>query len=152
MATAVGEIVKGKVVSITKFGAFVQLKSGETGLCHISEVSASYVKSVEDHLSVGDEVTVKVISFDKGKMSVSIKEAQAQPDPLKTPSQKKPSEKVKTEYHADRSKDSYERPKGRGNDFESMLSQFIKTSDDNLKGVKKSSKSRRGNGHQSGRE
>ena len=55
----VGNKLKGKITGIKKFGAFVELPEGKSGLVHISEVADNYVENVEDHLSVGDEVEVK---------------------------------------------------------------------------------------------
>src|SRR5690625_5634566 len=65
MSIEVGSKVKGKVTGITNFGAFVELEDKSTGLVHISEVADSYVKDINEHLSVGDEVTVKVINVEK---------------------------------------------------------------------------------------
>jgi S1 RNA binding domain protein len=77
MALEVGQIVEGKVSGITGFGAFVDLPDGATGLVHISEVARNYVKDINEHLSVGQEVKVRVLSLDeKGKISLSIKKAQ----------------------------------------------------------------------------
>ena len=75
MVVEVGSKVQGKVTGITNFGAFVELPEGVTGLVHISEVADSYVKDVNDHLKVGDQVEVKVISEKEGKISLSIKKA-----------------------------------------------------------------------------
>ena len=49
----VGAILEGKVTGITKFGAFVSLPGGKSGLVHISEIAYSYVSDVNDHLSEG---------------------------------------------------------------------------------------------------
>ena len=77
MALEVGQIVEGKVSGITGFGAFIDLPDGETGLVHISEVARNYVKDINEHLSMGQTVKVKVLSLDeKGKISLSIKKAQ----------------------------------------------------------------------------
>lgn len=77
MALAVGEIVAGKVTGITKFGAFVALDQGKSGLVHISEVSQSYVNDVHDYLSEGQDVKVKIIAIDdSGRINLSIKKAQ----------------------------------------------------------------------------
>ena len=76
MQVEVGKIYDGKVTGITNFGAFVDVSESVTGLVHISEVALSYVKNINEHLSVGDEVKVKVLSVDeKGKISMSIKQA-----------------------------------------------------------------------------
>ena len=74
MTVEIGSKVQGKVTGITKFGAFVELPEGKTGLVHISEVADSYVKDVNDHLKVGDQVEVKVLSEKEGKISLSIKQ------------------------------------------------------------------------------
>lgn len=77
MELAVGEILSGKVTGITKFGAFVSLPQGKTGLVHISEVDQSYVSDIHDHLSEGQDVKVKVIAIDDGgRVNLSIKKAQ----------------------------------------------------------------------------
>ena len=62
MEWEVGSIVPGRVTGITKFGAFVALGSGKSGLVHISEVSGSFVSDVHDFLSEGQEVQVKILS------------------------------------------------------------------------------------------
>ena len=72
----VGAILEGKITGITKFGAFVSLPGGKSGLVHISEIAYSYVSSVEDHLSLGQDVKVKVISIDENnRINLSIKQA-----------------------------------------------------------------------------
>ena len=53
MTFEVGTILEGKVTGITKFGAFVSLPEGRSGMVHISEIASSYVKEVTDHLSMG---------------------------------------------------------------------------------------------------
>jgi len=76
MAIEVGTKVTGKVSGITNFGAFVNLGNNQTGLVHISEVSDGFVKDIHDVLSVGDEVTVKVLSVgNDGKIGLSIRKA-----------------------------------------------------------------------------
>ncbi len=77
MELAVGEIISGKVTGITKFGAFVSLPEGKSGLVHISEVDQSYVSDIRDHLTEGQEVKVKVIAIDEnGRVNLSIKKTQ----------------------------------------------------------------------------
>ena len=71
-----GAIVAGKVNGITKFGAFVTVAPGKSGLVHISEISGGYVTDVKDHLTEGQEVMVKVIGIDQsGRLNLSIKAA-----------------------------------------------------------------------------
>lgn len=77
MDLAVGAIVDGKVTGITKFGAFVALPDGKSGMVHISEVASSFVNDIKDFLQEGQDVTVKVIGIDQvGRINLSIKKAQ----------------------------------------------------------------------------
>ncbi|MBY8910211.1 RNA-binding protein S1 [Salinicoccus roseus] len=121
MSVEVGSIVKGKVTGIKNFGAFVQLPGGKTGLVHISEVADQYVEDINEHLSVGEEVEVKVLSVgDDGKISLSIKKAKEpkpKPKPRKDPSPE---------------------------DFEKKLSSFLKDSEDRMSTIKRQTESRRG--------
>ncbi len=74
MQIEVGSILEGKVTGITKFGAFVDLCEGKSGMVHISEISNTYVENVSDFLKEGQTVKVKVIAInDAGKISLSIK-------------------------------------------------------------------------------
>ena len=60
------------------FGAFVDLGSGKEGLLHISKISSKRVEKVEDVLSIGDEVTVKVTEIDnQGRINLSMKDLEA---------------------------------------------------------------------------
>nr|WP_191383649.1 S1 RNA-binding domain-containing protein [uncultured Lachnoclostridium sp.] len=69
----VGSVVKGKVESLQTYGAFVRLEDGLSGLVHVSQISRKRVKSPKDVLSLGDEVTVKIIGLKDGKISLSMK-------------------------------------------------------------------------------
>lgn len=71
-----GEVYEGKVVSIMKFGAFMEILPGKEGLLHISQISKERVENVEDVLQIGDTFKVKVISMEGGKISLSKKEVQ----------------------------------------------------------------------------
>jgi polyribonucleotide nucleotidyltransferase len=67
-----GEIYKGKVKSITTFGAFIEIMPGKEGLLHISEISWNRLKTVDEELHEGDEVEVKLLDMDRdGKMKLS---------------------------------------------------------------------------------
>ena len=59
--------------SLHTYGAFVRLEDGLSGLVHVSQISRKRVKSPKDVLSVGDEVTVKIIGLKDGKISLSMK-------------------------------------------------------------------------------
>ena len=76
----VGEILEGKGSGITKFGAFVALPGGKSGLVHISEVANAFVSDVSEHVQVGQTVKVKLLSVTpEGKINLSIKRALAEP-------------------------------------------------------------------------
>lgn len=80
MSIEVGNKLKGKVTGIKSLVHSQELPEGKSGLVHISEVADNYVENVEEHLSVGDEVDVKVLSIaDDGKISLSIKKAKDRP-------------------------------------------------------------------------
>ena len=76
MEPQVGSILEGKVTSITKFGAFVALEGGKSGLVHISEIANTFVNDVHDFLQEGQTVKVMVLSAENGKINLSIKKAQ----------------------------------------------------------------------------
>lgn len=69
MQLEVGNILEGKVTGITNFGAFIDLSDGMTGMVHISEVAPTYVSQIRDHLKIGQEVKVRVLSISEdGKL------------------------------------------------------------------------------------
>ena len=74
----VGAIYKGKVVRLMNFGAFVEIAPGKDGLVHISKLDKSRVEKVEDVVSIGDEIVVKVMEIDdQGRINLSRKDALA---------------------------------------------------------------------------
>ena len=73
----INKIYKGKVIKIMDFGAFVNFLGKQDGLVHISELASKRVAKVTDVVKEGDEVKVKVIGFDRGKVKLSIKQAVA---------------------------------------------------------------------------
>ena len=121
-----GAILPGKVTGITKFGAFVQLAPGKSGLVYISEIANTFVNNVADFLTVGQEVQVKVVSIDEqGRINLSIK--QAQPKPAARPAQKP--------QHAPRAVQPEPQPaeETSGNqDLEDKLKRFMKDSEGKL--------------------
>lgn len=136
MAVEVGQKLDGKVVKIAAFGAFVQLESGETGLVHISEVANTYVTDINEHLKVGDTVSVKVVSTGEGgRISLSIKKALPPPERAERPD--KPRQERKPQQQ--RSDFAAPQPQAQapltGQDaFEERLSHFMQESKKNLAG------------------
>lgn len=140
----INSIAEGKVSGITKFGAFVELQNGQTGLVHISEVSHTYVNDINDILKIGDEVKAKVISVENGKISLSIKQAQPKPE-------RKPKLQAKRQPYVPAepvtSPGSYEwqnELKSEPSSFEDMMSSFKRRSEDKFSDLKRSSGESRG--------
>lgn len=79
----IGRVFTAKVVSITKFGAFVKILPGIDGLVHISEISYDRVEDPAAVLKVGQDVDVKLIGFDEETKRVSLSIKQTQPAPVK---------------------------------------------------------------------
>jgi 4-hydroxy-3-methylbut-2-enyl diphosphate reductase len=79
---AVGNVVTGKVVRMTGFGAFVELAEGVDGLVHISQIAYKHVEKPEDELTIGQEISAKVteLDLDNKKISLSIKETLPKPE------------------------------------------------------------------------
>ncbi|RSK45304.1 S1 domain-containing post-transcriptional regulator GSP13 [Bacillus canaveralius] len=76
-----GSVITGKVTGIQPYGVFVALDENIQGLVHISEITHGYVKDINEHLKVGDEVKVKVLSVDEaaGKIGLSIRATEEAP-------------------------------------------------------------------------
>ena len=124
MDLAVGAIVEGKVTGITKFGAFVALPEGKSGMVHISEVANTYVSDIHDHLTEGQDVKVKVIGIDPaGKISLSIKRTQ------------EPERRERRPQQDRRPPRQDSAPKG-PQTFEEKLKQFMSDSDSRIAGCR----------------
>ena len=86
MELEVGSIIEGKVSGITKFGAFVALPEGKSGLVHISEVANAFGSDVGEHVQMGQTVKVKILGVSpEGKINLSIKRALEDPQPDRAP-------------------------------------------------------------------
>ncbi|PEE44350.1 S1 domain-containing RNA-binding protein [Bacillus pseudomycoides] len=159
MSIEIGSKLQGKVTGITNFGAFVELPEGLTGLVHISEVADNYVKDINDHLKVGDQVEVKVINVEKdGKIGLSIKKAKERVKPE--------GDRPRGEYQrggdqrgGDQQRSgrpqrnrSFNRDNRGGRDnggnqketFEQKMARFLKDSEDRLTSLKRNTESKRG--------
>ncbi|GET33452.1 30S ribosomal protein S1 [Prolixibacter bellariivorans] len=78
----VGDIVKGKVVVLADYGAFVEIATGVEGLIHVSEMSWSqHLRSAQDFLKVGDEVDAMILTLDREERKMSLGIKQLKPDP-----------------------------------------------------------------------
>lgn len=102
MEPQVGSILEGKVTTITKFGAFVALGNGKSGLVHISEIANAFVNDVHDFLQEGQTVKVLVLSTENGKINLSIKKA--------LPQQERPAPRGPPAYDAAACRQTCRRP------------------------------------------
>ncbi|CAM2835425.1 S1 domain-containing RNA-binding protein [Fructilactobacillus fructivorans] len=153
MAIKVGEKVTGKVSGITNFGAFIDLGDHKTGLVHISEVSDGYVKDIHDILSVGDEVTVKVLSIgDDGKIGLSIRKASDHPGEGSHSHHGEHNHDEHSHHgHANNGNhghrgghDNRNGHKGKNESFDDLLSDFMKESESRMSVIKKNTEGKRG--------
>ncbi len=136
MQLEVGAIVEGKVTGFTSFGAFIDLGDGKKGLVHISEVASDFVKEIGDHLTVGQEVKVKVITIaDDGKISLSIKKAneQAKPQQPRQPRPQRSSRPSNVWQGSAKNENT-------GGSFEDMMARFKQVSDEKMSDLKRDSK------------
>ena len=78
----VGDVVKGKVVVIADYGAFVEISEGVEGLIHVSEMSwSTHLRSARDFFNVGDQIEAKILTFDREERKMSLGVKQLTPDP-----------------------------------------------------------------------
>lgn len=142
MSIEVGAKLSGKVSGITNFGAFVDLGNNKTGLVHISEVSNQYIKDINEVLSVGEDVTVKVMTIgNDGKIGLSIRKATDAPKQESRPTYKKV-ERREPAFVAASKKASGSAHKSQ--DFDSLMSSFLKDSDDRLSSLRRNTEGKRG--------
>lgn len=80
----IGDVIKGKIVQIKEYGAFVEIEAGLDGLVHISEIANKRVENVSDELTIGQEVEVKIVEIDsdRKRISLSIKATLPEEEPV----------------------------------------------------------------------
>lgn len=140
MQLDVGKIYEGKVTGITKFGAFVELEPGTTGMVHISEVANTFVNEIKDFLTEGQTVKVKVLSVgEDGKISLSIKKAADNPPPRKDNVRKPYNNNNGGRRFDGGSKQSVQEkaPLTPEAAFEDMLNKFKQNSEERMSDIKK---------------
>ena len=119
MQLEIGAVTEGKVTGITKFGAFVEIEKGVTGLVHISEISQSYIDDISKVLKIGDIVKVKILSCENKKLSLSIKKSQ---ENIKQNNEDNKDEKEKENANSA---------------FEDMLAKLKKNSEEKMSDIRK---------------
>ena len=149
MELEIGSIYEGKVTGITKFGAFVLLPMGKSGMVHISEVANTFVDDINNFLKEGQTVTVKLIAIDQqGRINLSIKKALPQTEQPARPARPAGSRPAPQRPAAPRpaapaaksqppvfAPDQSTLPKG-DDSFESKLKAFMQSSESRLSDVK----------------
>jgi len=125
-----GAIVEAKVTGITKFGAFVALPEGKSGLVHISELASTYVNDVSEHVSVGQTVKVLIMNISpEGKINLSIKRALPQPE--RSPAARPLPERQPRPEASGRSEER-EKNMDAADSFEDRLKKFMRESDSRM--------------------
>lgn len=140
----IGAILEGKVTGLTNFGAFVSLPDNKTGMVHISEVSATYVNDIHDHLKEGQQVKVKVIDITpEGKISLSIKKAVDNPSDG-AGQREKPRRNGKPRASSSNVWKGTPEPKNDGPmSFEDMMAKFKQVSDEKMTDLKRATDGKR---------
>lgn len=149
MELEIGSIYEGKVTGITKFGAFVLLPMGKSGMVHISEVANTFVDDINNYLKEGQTVNVKLIAIDQqGRINLSIKKALPQTEQPARPARPAGNRPAPQRPAAPRpaapaaksqppvfAPDQSTLPKG-DDSFESKLKAFMQSSESRLSDVK----------------
>jgi S1 RNA binding domain protein len=138
MQLEVGMILEGKITGITKFGVFVDLPEGKTGMVHISEVASTYVKEIKDFVSENQVVKVKILNItEDGKISLSMK--RAAPEVKREPSSGNfPPRRNNSDWNGHKSNEPAT--------FEDMLTKFKQSSEERMLDLKRVTESKRGGG------
>ena len=145
MELQVGSILEGKVTTITKFGAFVALEGGKSGLVHISEIANAFVNDVHDFVQEGQMVKVLVLSTENGKINLSMKTAQPQERPAPR-HMSRPTPRPAAPRPAARPVVPPPAPPTAEQAFEDKLKQFLSSSEGKMADLNRSMDGKRGGG------
>lgn len=151
----VGAIFEGKVTGITKFGAFVDIGNGKTGMVHISEVAPVFVKEIRDFVTEGQVVKVKLIGINEdGKISLSMKKADENAQQQRPPRRRDDRPSRQNNYARRESTPPVQSPARPGDyewrarensgSFEDMMSRFKQMSDEKISDLKRAENKRGG--------
>ncbi|HCC02629.1 MAG TPA: RNA-binding protein S1 [Ruminococcaceae bacterium] len=151
MQLEVGSVVEGKVTGITKFGAFIELPTGQTGMVHISEIAPTFVREIHDFVTEGQTVKVKVLAIgENNKISLSMKQVEGQQNSIPhsrqgshRPPHRRPERRPEPQQHRP---GNYEwQPRhNESADFEDMMSHFKQTSDEKISDLRKAVEGKHG--------
>jgi len=149
MEFKVGDIIEGKITTITSFGVFADIGDGKSGMVHISEIARNYVSDIKEHVKENDVVKMKILSIgDDGKISLSIKRAlppekKDGPAPRRLPKSAPAKNNIDSTY-------TWSPKKSEPASFEEMMNRFKQTSDEKFSDLKRknpdANRTKRGNG------
>lgn len=154
MEHEIGAIVEGTVVDVVKFGAFVKIRGGKTGLIHISQISDKFVREVSEYVTVGANVVAKIISVDdKGRIQLSLKnitpeelenfrgETGVEPPP-RQPQRDRPPQRFENRSREQHRADGFDGPEDES--FERKFKRFLRQSEDRQVDLKRNIEAKRG--------
>ncbi len=145
MQIEVGTVLEGKVTGIAAFGAFVEFPDGKSGLIHISEIASEYVEDIKQFIKVGQQVKVKVIGTEKGKLSLSLK--QAGEEVKAAPKRKEKKQAPPQEKGFRQPPVEFEFKKQTDMSFDDMLQKFKKDSEEKNQDLKRNTEGKRSGGY-----
>ena len=154
MEFEVGTVLEGKVTGVKKFGAFVALPEGKSGMVHISEVSNEFIQDLSTVLTEGQTVKVKVINIaEDGKIALSIKRTLPPPERPARPQQRPAGGQRPARPQQQRSSDAPRgwqpkrtAPQGEMS-FEDMMAKFKSQSEEKISDLKRVTENHRGGGY-----
>ena len=134
MELKAGTVLDGKVTGITKFGAFVALPEGKSGLVHISEVADTYVNDINEFLKIGQELKVRVVSIaEDGKIRLSARNTSGESRPAAQPRQPRAAAPAPT-VRSDAAGAQVVKVVSGNREFEDKLKQFMQASNSKMSG------------------
>ena len=134
MQFEIGDIKEGRVTGITKFGVFVEIEKGVTGLVHISEISKSFVIDISKIIKRGDIIKVKILSYENDKLSLSIKQVG---EIKKSKDNLEEEKKYNNQKEESSNKNSIDKKEDKISNFEDILSKFKKNSEERMADIRK---------------
>ena len=146
MSLEVGNKVEGKITGLANFGAFVDLGDNKTGLVHISEVSDKFVEDINEELNVGQIITVEVLSIDDdGKIALSMRDREKEAEEKKMAAKKEQSKPSRPAAPSRRPSKPFRAKRNTGgDDFDSLMNDFLKDSESRLSDIRKNTENKRG--------
>ena len=129
MELTVGQIIEGKVKTITNFGAFIALPDNQTGMVHISDIANTFVSDIHDFLTEGQTVKVMVTATQGNKINLSMKRLEEKPQ-AQRPAPRRPGERQARPLTPPPA------PKTADQLFEEKLKQFMSESDSKISSLR----------------